>query len=80
VATPEEVKRQSTNDVKAKYNVKAATSEANAQTWIEQKLEKLEKLAIGVAMFSATEAIDAMIRQNHRIHAALQVLYCFLHT
>ncbi|KAF5657026.1 hypothetical protein FHETE_10675 [Fusarium heterosporum] len=70
VATPKDVRDLSNKETKQNLNVIAKTPEARARKSIENKLERLEKLAIGVAMFSAPEAIDAMVRQNHRIHAS----------
>ncbi|KAF4991477.1 hypothetical protein FGRMN_7788 [Fusarium graminum] len=70
VATPKEVRDLCNKETKQNLNVIAKTPEARARKSIENKLERLEKLAIGVAMFSAPEAIDAMVRQNHRIHAS----------
>jgi hypothetical protein len=71
VATPDQVKSQSIKWVDGKYDIAASTNENDAYEWIEKKLDLLEKLAIGVEMFSAPEAIDAMIRQNQRIYARL---------
>lgn len=57
--------------VSAAKDVTATTSEGDANTWIENKIDELEKLAIGVEMFSVPEALEAMVRQNQRLYSRL---------
>ncbi|KAG4295320.1 hypothetical protein FPRO06_01904 [Fusarium proliferatum] len=71
VANAEDVRAQCDKLVESGIDVKAETSQSDAETRIERKLGRLEKIAIGIAMFSVSEAKEAMIRQNHRIHARL---------
>ncbi|KLO86339.1 Uncharacterized protein LW93_11113 [Fusarium fujikuroi] len=71
VANAEDVRAQCDKLVESGIDVKAGTSQSDAETRIERKLGRLEKIAIGIAMFSVSEAKEAMIRQNHRIHARL---------
>ncbi|KAL7760797.1 hypothetical protein ACKLNR_007332 [Fusarium oxysporum f. sp. zingiberi] len=69
VAKPQDARRQCNNEVKPNRNVVANTPEARAQAVINEKLDKLEKLGIGIQMFSATEAVESMVRQNQRLYA-----------
>ncbi|CVL02518.1 uncharacterized protein FMAN_00034 [Fusarium mangiferae] len=71
VANAEDVLAQCDKLVESVIDVKVDTSQSDAETRIERKLGRLEKIAIGIAMFSVSEAKEAMIRQNHRIHARL---------
>ncbi|KAJ4011857.1 hypothetical protein NW752_004255 [Fusarium irregulare] len=72
VASPGTVKDQANTWTNANKDVKANTQPKPAGDRIEKKLDLLEKMAIGIEMFSAQEAIDAMIRQNTRIYARLK--------
>lgn len=71
MANAEDVRAQCDRLVGSGNDVTADTSQSDAETQIEKKLDRLEKIAIGIEMFSVTEAKEAMIRQNHRIHARL---------
>ncbi|KAI1063070.1 hypothetical protein LB507_005569, partial [Fusarium sp. FIESC RH6] len=71
VATPATVKEQGDKWNDGTKNVKATTTEADAKEWIKKKLGFLERMSIGIEMFSAQESIEIMIRQNQRIYARL---------
>lgn len=51
--------------------VRPKTKWAIAEKWIEEQLQFLELLAIGVEMINEPKAIDAIKRQNERIYKAL---------
>ncbi|PTD12663.1 hypothetical protein FCULG_00004335 [Fusarium culmorum] len=61
--------KQADSLVAAANDVTASTSEGDANTRIENKIDELEKLAIGVEMFSVPEALEAMARQNQRLYS-----------
>ncbi|RGP71266.1 hypothetical protein FLONG3_7216 [Fusarium longipes] len=65
----EVVKKDSTKLVDTTNDVTAATTEKDAKKTILEKIEFLEKLAIGVEMMNEPEATQALIRQNQRIYA-----------
>ncbi|UZP34162.1 hypothetical protein NXS19_001978 [Fusarium pseudograminearum] len=63
------VRKQADSLVSAANDVTATTSEGDANTRIENKINELEKLAIGIEMFSVPEALEAMVRQNQRLYS-----------
>lgn len=71
VATPEMVRGGTTTQMAAGNNVEATTTWSTASTKIEDKLQWLERLAIGVEMMNDADAISAMKRQNQRIWSRL---------
>ncbi|KAM0227376.1 hypothetical protein ACHAP5_012188 [Fusarium lateritium] len=64
-----DVRSQADKLAKTENDVTAGTTEGEATTRIEKRIGKLEQLAIGVEMFSVSEAQDAMVRQNQRLYA-----------
>ncbi|KAF7557793.1 hypothetical protein G7Z17_g409 [Cylindrodendrum hubeiense] len=72
VATPETVRTKTTNLLKSNNNVGKNTQWATASTLIEEKLQWVERLAIGVEMMNDADGIQAMIRQNGRIWSRLK--------
>ncbi|RGP63791.1 hypothetical protein FSPOR_8398 [Fusarium sporotrichioides] len=71
VANPYMVKEQGDKWSDAQNDITASTSDRDAEKLITQKFKLLERMAIGVEMFSAPEAIDSLIRHNQRIYARL---------
>ncbi|KAL3593213.1 hypothetical protein FPOAC2_07507 [Fusarium poae] len=69
VADTGDVKKKGDEWSDARNDVTASTSKKDAERRIKGKFALLEKMAIGVEMFSAPEAIDSIIRQNQRIYA-----------
>ncbi|KAF5673559.1 hypothetical protein FCIRC_8022 [Fusarium circinatum] len=70
-ANAEEVRAQCDKLVESENDITAETSKKDAETRIDKKLGRLEKIAIGIEMFSVDVAIQAMINQNQRIYARL---------
>ncbi|KAF5578809.1 uncharacterized protein FSUBG_13726 [Fusarium subglutinans] len=67
----EDVRAQCDKLVESANDVTAETSKKEAETRIDKKLGRLEKIAIGIEMFSVDVAIQAMINQNRRIYERL---------
>ncbi|KAH7140182.1 hypothetical protein B0J13DRAFT_477205 [Dactylonectria estremocensis] len=69
--TPSQVAQDAAKHADVAKRVSATTSYTQAKTWVDNKLNMLERIGIGMEMMSQPSAIAAMKRQNQRIYSRL---------
>ncbi|RSL52469.1 hypothetical protein CEP54_010891 [Fusarium duplospermum] len=74
IASSSKISKQVANMVSPGKIVEPTTDWSLAKKWIEYELQFLEKLTIGITIFSHQDVTAAMINQNKRIYDSLRFL------